>query len=465
MKKEVVIMKVKLNCGKEFKINLPDKTDVLSMKTPTPLADPLQSIHQSLENPIKSEGLDNLIKRKIRDNKESRAVVVISDNTRPVPYKGEAGILLPIIEKLLKNGVKKGNIIVLVATGTHRALTKEELKEMIDPEVFELGIEIKNHDCNDQDNLVYLGETSRKSMVYINKDYMQADIKILTGLVESHFMAGVSGGRKSVCPGLIGEKSTYVFHGAEILSSPKARDLFLDGNPCHEEALEVAQKAGVDFIVNVTLDHDFNVTGVFSGDLEEAHKAAMENVREYVAIPVDKEYDIVATHAGFVGINHYQAAKVGVVSIPLLKADSKLIVAADNIDDDTIGSINYKTALYLLKRFGAEKFKKLILSSDWGFIPEQWQVQMWGKLFSRIRQDNMIYYSPQFSQGDYQNIPGLNGNKYLPVSKQYKDDVNNIPLFIENAVNKTIEQFKKQGREEIDIAYLIDGPYGVPIRK
>jgi nickel-dependent lactate racemase len=91
---------------------------------------------------------------------------------------------------------------------------------------------------------------------------MEADIKILTGLVENHFMAGVSGGRKSICPGLVGEESTYIFHSAKFLASPKACDLNLPGNPCHEEALEVAEKAGADYIINVTLDHEFNLTGV-----------------------------------------------------------------------------------------------------------------------------------------------------------------------------------------------------------
>lgn len=101
-------------------------------------------------------------------------------------------------------------------------------------------------------------------------------------------MAGASGGRKAVCPGLIGEDSTYIFHGPEFLSSPNAADLVLDGNPCHEEAVEVAKMTGVDFIVNVTLDDRFRLTGVYSGDLEAAHMKAVERIREYVTIPYAK---------------------------------------------------------------------------------------------------------------------------------------------------------------------------------
>ncbi len=451
-----------LKCGKDFKINLPDEVDVLSMKIPVPLKDPEDAILNSLNEPISSPGLDKIIKDKIEKKIDSKAVVVISDNTRPVPYKGKSGILLPVIKKLLKNGVDKDNILILVATGTHRALSANELKEMINPQVFEIGIEIKNHNC--KNNLVNLGKTSRGSKVLINKDYMEADIKILTGLVESHFMAGTSGGRKSVCPGIIGEDSTYIFHGAEMLDSPNARDLVLNGNPCHEEALEIAKMAGVDFITNVTLDHQFNITGVFSGELKKAHQAAVKHIMDYVAIPIEKRYDLVITHAGFVGINHYQAAKVGVISKPLLKPNGKLIIAANTTDDDPVGSNNYKCVLYLLKKFGAKNFKKLILSNDWTFIPEQWQVQMWSKLFRQISQENLIYYSPFLTKKDYSILPGKDGNIFLPEEKRYINDINQISEFIERAVNIISENYKEQGKK-LKIAYLIDGPYGVPIQR
>jgi len=451
-----------LKCGKDFEISLPDEVDVLSMKTPIALKDPENAILRSLGEPINSPRLDKIIKNKLQKKSNSKAVVVISDNTRPVPYKSRNGILLPVINKLLENGVDRDNILILVATGTHRALSDNELKEMINPEVFEIGIEIKNHNC--KTNLVNLGKTSRGSKVLINKDYMEADIRILTGLVESHFMAGTSGGRKSVCPGIIGEESTYIFHGAEMLDSPNARDLVLNGNPCHEEALEIAKMAGVDFITNVTLDHQFNITGVFSGELEKAHQAAVKHIMDYVAIPIEKRYDLVITHAGFVGINHYQSAKVAVISKPLLKPDGKLIIAANITDDDPVGSNNYRCVLYLLKKFGVKKFKRLILSHDWTFIPEQWQVQMWSKLFKQIRQENLIYYSPFLTKKDYSILPGKDGNIYLPEEKRYINDVNLLPEFIERAVNIITEDYKERGKK-LKTAYLIDGPYGVPIQK
>ncbi len=327
--------KIPIKLGKELvEVNLPDNTEILSTEQPKSLNNPAFFVQEALINSIGSPNLNQIIEQKLKNDPRAKVVIVISDNTRPVPYKGKAGILWPIIEKLLTKNISNDRILILVATGTHRPLSEKELREMLDPRVFDYKIPIKNHNCRGKNNLAYLGKTGRGSSIYINRDYAEADIKILTGLVETHFMAGASGGRKSICPGLIGEESIYIFHGAPMLASPKASDLIIDGNPCHQEALEIAKKAGADYILNVTLDQDFKLTGVFAGDLEEAHKQAVKQIKKYVTIPLDKEYDIVITHAGFVGINQYQTAKAAVVAIPALKPNGKLIMIANNNDKD-----------------------------------------------------------------------------------------------------------------------------------
>ncbi|MBE3089188.1 MAG: nickel-dependent lactate racemase [Actinobacteria bacterium] len=458
--------RISIKLGKEIvEVNLPDNTEILSTEQPKPLRNPDFFIQKALKNSIGSPSLDKIMEQKLKKNPQAKTVIVISDNTRPVPYKGKAGILWPIIEKLLAKNISNERILILVATGTHRPLSEKELREMLDPRVFDYKIPIKNHDCRDKNNLVYLDKTSRGSSVYINRDYMEADIKILTGLVETHFMAGASGGRKSICPGLIGEESIYIFHGAPMLASPKASDLIIDGNPCHQEALEIAKKAGADYIINVTLDQDFKLTGVFAGDLEEAHKQAVKQIKKYVTIPLDKEYDIVITHAGFVGINQYQTAKAAVAAIPVLKPNGKLIMIANNNDIDLIGSEKYKTVLHLLKIIGAKKFTRLILSPDWPFIPDQWQVQMWTRLFSKIPPENFIYYSPRLSFNDYKIIPGVDGNIFLPANKRYKGTLKDISQIIESAINKIDNEFKLKGKRGFNISFLSDGPYGIPIKK
>jgi nickel-dependent lactate racemase len=459
------MMKTEIKFGNEtVEIRVPDGTEVFAMAPPEPLKNPEAAIREALTQSIGSPGLDQLIADKLRSKPEATAVVVISDNTRPVPYRGEKGILWPVLERLIDGGVAPGRIIVLVATGTHRPLTETELRTMLDPRVFEAGIAVINHDCQDRANLVDLGETRRGSRIFINRQYREADLKILTGLVESHFMAGASGGRKSVCPGLFGEEGTYVFHSAKMLASPNARDLILDGNPCHEEALEVAQTAGADYMINVTLDHQFNLTGVFAGDLVQAHRKAVERLKEYVALPFAKEYDLVITHAGFVGINHYQAAKAGVAAAQLVKPGGSLIMAANNTDSSPVGSPRYQTVLHLLKMIGVENFNRLILSGDWTFIPEQWQVQMWCKLFAKIPLSNFIYYSPQLARSDYDFLPGVDGNIFLPSELRYQGTLETIPRVIEGAIAEKIKELNARGIDHPAIAYLSDGPYGIPVR-
>ncbi len=445
-----------------IKADLPDQVDVLSMKSPKPIPNEGAAIESALSRPIRSRTIEEIVEAKSAQTPQAKAVIVISDNTRPVPYKGSNGIVWPIIERLHKSGIAMQDITILVATGTHRAMTTTELQSILDPRIFLHDISVVNHDCKDSSRLRYLGVTNRGTKVYMNARYLDADIKILTGLVESHFMAGVSGGRKSICPGLLGEEGTYIFHGADILASENVRDLNLRNNPVHEEALEVATMAGVDFIVNVTLDHRFRLTGVFAGDVVYAHEAAANRVKEYVAIPIDTPYDIVLTHGGFVGINHYQVGKVAVVVAQALKEQGHLVVVADNTDADPVGSLNYKTVLYLLKSFGAKRFLQLIQSPDWTFIPEQWQVQMWAKLFAKISHDHFIYYSPQFTTEQYQLIPGVDGNVLLDDGQPYTGSLNVVPKIFTHAIEQASNKLKNAGVDNPRIAYLADGPYGIP---
>ncbi len=453
---------VKFPVGKNSeKLILPDNCDILRMPHPPTLENPAHAVLESLKNPIGSSRIEKIVAQKAAEGKtpaDLSACIVISDSTRPVPYTGEQGILWPVVDSLLSAGLKASSILVLVATGMHRGQTEAELHQMLDARVFDAGCRVENHDCHDLENLSFVGKTARGSDIQINSKYINSDIKILTGLVESHFMAGASGGRKSICPGLIGEQSTLIFHGAPMLADENARALLLDGNPCHEESLDMARQAGADFIVNVTLDGDFNLTGVFAGHLEDAHKAAVAHLASYTAIKVDKKYDIVVTHGGFVGINHYQAAKAGVEAARIVKEGGYVLLGADNTDTDPIGSLGYRTALQMVKLVGAETFDKLILSPDWPFLIEQWQVQMWDRLFKLIPQDNLYYFSPQFTEAEYRICPGS------PMASLSGSDSASIPVQVSKALAVLIEKVKKEtGREDIAVCWMADGPYGVPL--
>ncbi len=176
----------------EFEI--PDTVDVLSMPSSTRLPDPEQAIQQALDAPIASRTIEQIIAEREDGPASLTVCIVVSDNTRPVPYTGASGILWPVVERVLNCGVPGKQIQVIVATGTHRGLTDLEMRTMFDPRVREHGVTIINHDCLDEAQLVNIGRTSRGSEIIINRTYMESDIRILTGLVESHFMAGASGG-------------------------------------------------------------------------------------------------------------------------------------------------------------------------------------------------------------------------------------------------------------------------------
>lgn len=439
-----------------FPVQIPDYAEVLRMGKAGAVPNPQDAIRDALKSPVNSPSLQEITRKKLRSNPVAEAVIVISDNTRPVPYSGESGILFPVIDEMMRAGLPPRQIRLLVATGTHRAMEERELREMLDPRVLALNLAIINHDSRNANDLAKICRTEHGGDICVNRFYIESDIKILTGLVESHFMAGVSGGRKSICPGLISEASTHALHSGPILHSPLSRDLVLDGNPVHEEALKVARAAGCDMLVNVTLDSDFKLTGVFAGELEEAHRAAFERLCTYAAIPFQKKYDLAITHTGFVGINHYQAAKGALVCVPLLEKDGICILGAHHTDKDPVGGENYKRMLKLLAKVGPEKFIQSILDPSWTFVPEQWEVQMWTRLLVKIPPQNLVYGCLEIPDRDFSWLPGTNARTLVPKTES-----------LERLINQTIawavdRQKNRLGRDP-GIVVLPHGPYGIPL--
>ncbi|MFB0518601.1 MAG: lactate racemase domain-containing protein, partial [Acidobacteriota bacterium] len=298
--------------------------------------------------------------------------------------------------------------------------------------------------------------TSRGTRALINRCYVESDIKILTGLVESHFMTGVSGGRKSICPGLAGEETISVLHSAAYLDSPAARDLVLEGNPCHQEALEVAKMVPTDMIINVTLDKNYEPTGVFVGELEQAQLEAVAKLHRYVTIPVNKKYDLVITHGGFVGVNHYQSAKAAVIASYIIQQGGMCILAASLSEPDPIGSENYKKIVSILKNEGTKRFLKLIFDSSWVFVPGQWQAQMWCRLLTKIPQEHLIYCCEELPEEAFTCLPGKNARTIAPGKSGLQE-------LVEQSIDYAIKELRGSFRREPSIAFLADGPYGIPI--
>ena len=454
--------KISVEFGDDFlEISVPPYCAILHMKEMPSLADSREEISKALNNPIISPKLEEIIRSKSKPVDEVTVCITGSDITRPVPYKGENGILLPVLEIIERAGVKRDKIVIVIGTGMHRASTADEKIFMFGKEIVDNYL-IVDHNCEDLTTQVLAAYTSKGTKVYVNKIFYNSDVKIATGLVESHFMAGISGGRKGVCPALVNTTTIQKFHGVEFLEHPNATNLVLEGNPCHEEALEVAQTVGVDFLVNTTLDSNLSITGVFAGDLVEAHLAAFEAMREFVQVPISEPFDIILTHAGYVGRDHYQSVKSAVCAMPAVKENGVMVIAANNVDAAPIGSQEYRTLLHLFKILGPDRYVSILQHPDWVFTKDQWEPEMWGKPMRKVGEDGLIYCAPQIPEEDYKIIPGVSGYEFIDTNIAYASTKEKAEAMYQNAVIYAVHHPRFQGRKPT-IAFIAEGPYAIPI--
>ncbi len=442
-----------------LEISLPPDCVILSMKDVPILEYPADAIERALAQPIGSPTIEEIIANKRKPASQIIVAIAVSDITRPVPYKGEKGILPPLLRRLQGSGIRRQNITLIVGTGTHRPSTPAEQLEMFGESVVR-DIRILDHDCEGVDCLTYLGKTQKQTDVYVNTSFFSADIRIVTGLVESHFMAGVSGGRKGVCPALVDKRTIEKFHGPEFLESPGADNLILTGNPCHEEALDVARTVGVDFTVNVTLDKDMRLTGVFAGDLEEAHSQAFLFMKGYTEIPLGRDFDIVLTHGGYVGRNHYQTAKAGCAAVPAVKTGGTIIIAADNRDREPIGSPVYKDLIGRLKTLGVQGYVDMIRDPGWTFTKDQWEPEVWGRVLRKVGEEGLIYCSPQIPPAEFSRLPGRSGHDFVEEGEALSGH-EAARLMVQNALLFAVSRHLEAGRQP-STALIREGPYAVP---
>jgi len=456
--------KVSVEFGRNaMEVLVPPNCAELTMKDVPVLLDPKAAFEEAFLNPIGSPPIEEIVRRKGKPPGEMIAAIAVSDITRPVPYKGEAGILPPLLGRLESVGIRKENVKIIVATGMHRASTADEKIEMYGKEIVE-QYTITDHDCENNDLLESIGTTKRGTHVYVNRDFYFADLKIATGLVESHFFTGISGGRKSVCPGLVDVKTIQRFHGPAFLEDPRATNLVLEGNPCHEEALEVAETVGVDFVINVNLDKDLRLLGVFTGNMVEANLKAFEVIKGYAEIPLQEEFDIVLTHSGYVGRDHYQTAKAGVGALPAVKKGGVIIIAANNRDFiNPIGSPEYRSLIHLLKLQGPDGFLDLLKTSSWKFTKDQWEPEVWGKVLRKVGEDGLIYCSLEIERENYCILPGVCGLDFMK-GKRIKPSLEKAQEMVQKAVQFAIYRYREKGIEPT-VAFIREGPYAVPVLK
>jgi nickel-dependent lactate racemase len=454
--------KISVEFGRDvLAVSVPPTCVELSMKEVPALSDPGAALEKAFANPIGSPTLEEIIRTKDKSAEKLSVAIAVSDITRPVPYQGEGGILPLLLRRLESSGIRKENIKIIVATGMHRASTPDEKVEMYGKEVVE-QYTITDHDCENNGLLESIGTTKRGTHVYVNRDFYFADLKIATGLVESHFFTGISGGRKSICPGLVDVKTIQKFHGPTYLEDPRATNLILEGNPCHEEALEVAETVGVDFVVNVNLDKDLRLLGIFTGNMVQANLRAFEVIKGYAEIPLHEEFDIVLTHSGYVGRDHYQTAKAGVGALPAVKKGGVIIIAANNRDFiEPIGSPEYRSLIHLLKLQGADGYLGLLQTPHWKFTKDQWEPEVWGKVLRKVGEEGVIYCSLEIDRKNYCILPGVCGLDLLK-GKRKTPTLERAQEMVQNGVLLAIHRYREK---EIDpsMAFIREGPYAVPV--
>ncbi len=356
-------------------LHIPAGCRVLSGKAARPTVSTARSVQRALAKPIGCGPLEDIIRRR----GARRAVVALSDMTRPVPYPRFLPLLLARIEQA---GIARNRITLVIAAGMHRPMTRSEQESCYGRETVR-NYRIVNHTAVNPRSVVDTGKkTPSGARLFVNRHFVEADIRIVTGLIEPHFMAGFSGGRKAVVPGLVNLDAIQKFHGYRMLNHARAANGVVEGNPVHREALGGARAVGVDFAVNVTITHDRRLSGVFAGELDASWRAGVEAVRKQVMVSVGRTFDLVVTSGGGAPLDRtfYQTVKGMVAVLPLLHRGSRLLIASGCAAG--IGSREYRELLFRY-RGDYRSFIRDCKSAD-RVLRDQWEYQMQCKVLQSV---------------------------------------------------------------------------------
>jgi nickel-dependent lactate racemase len=377
-------MKIPLAFGKTgITLTVPDRNllKVLTIQGADAIPDPQADLRQALLTPIASPPLAEIARGK------RSAVVVISDITRPVP---NTLILPPVLETIERAGIPRERVTILVATGLHRPSTPDELIQMVGVEILR-RYRIQDHHARVLEEQRHLGTTNSGTPVYIDRLYCDAELKVTTGFIEPHLMAGFSGGRKLIAPGCAGELTIKALHSPRFLEKSECREGSIDRNPLHRELLEIASMAGHDFIVNVALDEKHRVTGTFAGDPLRAHEEGVQFVRRAVRATIPRPADIVVTtSAGYpLDLTYYQAVKGMTAALPVVREGGMLVLAAECAEG--LGSPEFTT---MATKFATpQEFVDEIMTNP--VVIDQWQLEECAKA---ARKAEVVLVSPRIAR-------------------------------------------------------------------
>ncbi len=410
-------------------LSFPENIDVtlIQKKTMPVLEDPEGEIRAAFANPVNCKTLSK------EANGCRSCCILICDITRPVP---NGLILPPLIKELIAAGMPADSITVLVATGLHRPNEGDELRELVGSDWVLETVTVVNHFARRDDDHEYIGTTSGGIEARLDRRFLQADLRIVVGLVEPHFMAGYSGGRKIVAPGVAHETTIRTFHCARVLEDCRSANCIIEGNPLHAAQMEIVQMVGKCLAVNTVIDEDRRMSFVNFGEIQESHLEAISFVRPYAEIRLNTRFKtVVSSSAGYpLDKTYYQTVKGMVSVLDILEPGGDLIIVS--ACSDGIGSPEYAEAQMCLTDEGPEKFLLGILEKKYAAVDE-WQTEMQVKAMKKA---NIFLYTEGLTK-DQQALTG-------------------VPV-IESPLTAVMESVKAHGDHRV--AVIPEGPYVIPL--
>ena len=357
-------MKVQLSYGSGcLEVEVPgDRTTIIEPEFRPPVKDPVGAVTAALRAPLGRPPLREVVRT------GQRVAISICDGTRSQPRRETLAAVLGEIPH-----VPADDVVIMIATGTHRGNTPAELEAMIGRDLLS-RYRVVNHDARDPSSLARVGTTSTGVEVALNREFLNADVRITTGMVEPHFFAGFSGGPKMVCPGLAALDTVLTLHDARRIGDPNATWGITEGNPIHDDVREIARMVGVHFAVDVTVNRDKQITNVFAGDLFEEHRAACTAARQDAMRAVPQPFDVVLTsNSGFpLDQNLYQAVKGLSAAARVIKKGGSIVIAGECRD----GIPAHGSYAQVLASAGTAAELLTMINAPGYVMPDQWQAQI-----------------------------------------------------------------------------------------
>ena len=418
-------MKTQIAYGKTgLDVELPDVPfEMVEPKFIPGLPDEAQALRDALRNPIESKAL-----REIASSSDTIGII-FSDITRPTPYT----VILPVLLSELDH-IPDRQILLFNATGTHRKNTETELRAMLGGDVID-RFEIIQNEALDDDSHVHIGTTTSGNKIRIHRRFMDCDIRIPTGFIEPHLMAGFSGGGKAIMPGIASMETIMNNHSAVNVDHPNVNWGERKANPVLQEIVEAVSMVGYTFLLNVTLNREKRITAVFAGDFHAAHELGCGFVREHAMVGVSHPFDIIVTsNSGYpLDLNLYQSVKGMSAASLIVKNGGDIIIAADCWDGIPNGS-EYEKMLGM----AASPEELLDLVRRPGFHrPEMWQAQIHAKI---ILKSDVHFYSENLTD----------------------DQIAGALLKPCHDISKTVAELVKLKGENTRICVLPEGPQTIP---